>query len=158
MLTLNPIVISHQLLPPESSAAFFASEAKEYEPAATSPGRLIPVYAVTESSDGQADSEDGGWRGGWAKRFIPEAITYETSMDFKEDGLLSITHAPMGVRSESTWRIREIGGGLVVEEIGKVTSNRMLMAFIKTTLQVSTEKLVDDFVAILEREAAGNTY
>ena len=43
--------------------------------------------------------EEGGggtWRGGWAKRFIPDTLEYETSMQKKEDGLVSITHAPSG--------------------------------------------------------------
>ena len=111
---------------------------------------------------GSADAEQGGgsWRGGWAKRFIPDEIKYETSMECLADGLRSITHAPMGVHSSTTWIVRdgngdEEGEGLVLEERGKVTSNRMLMGFIKTTLQASHEKLVKDFMAVLEREVAG---
>ena len=94
---------------------------------------------------------------GWAKRFIPDSITYETSMECLEDGLRSITHAPMGVHSSTTWIVKNgEGGGLVLEERGKVTSNRMLMGFIKTTLQESHEKLVKDFMAVLEEEVAGD--
>lgn len=107
---------------------------------------------------GGEDAATGGgsWRGGWAKRFIPDSITYETSMECKDDGLLSITHAPMGVHSSTTWVVRdgENAGPLVLEERGRVTSNRMLMGFIKTTLQESHEKLVRDFMAAVEREFA----
>jgi hypothetical protein len=75
-------------------------------------------------------------------------------------GMVSITHAPMGVNSVTTWVVREAtqeeGTGLVVEKTGKVTSNRMLMGFIKTTLQDSHEKLCDDFLAALQREVAGD--
>ena len=97
--------------------------------------------------------ENGGasWRGGWAKKFIPDSITYETSMEHLEDGLRSITHAPMGVHSVTLWQMKEGEHGLVLEERGKVTSNRMLMAFIKTTLQESHEKLVKDFLVALEK-------
>jgi len=107
---------------------------------------------------GSSDAEQGGgsWRGGWAKRFIPDEIKYETSMECLEDGLRSITHAPMGVHSSTTWLVKDgENGELVLEERGKVTSNRMLMGFIKTTLQASHEKLVKDFLAVLEREVAG---
>jgi hypothetical protein len=77
-------------------------------------------------------------------------------MECLEDGLRSITHAPMGVHSSTTWIVKDgEGGGLVLEERGKVTSNRMLMGFIKTTLQESHEKLVKDFMAVLEKEVAG---
>ena len=77
-------------------------------------------------------------------------------MECLEDGLRSITHAPMGVHSSTTWIVRDGEGGLVLEERGKVTSNRMLMGFIKTTLQDSHEKLVKDFMAVLEKEVAGD--
>lgn len=65
--------------------------------------------------------------------------------------MVSITHAPMGVHSTTTWLIKEEEGALVLEERGCVKSNRMLMSFIKTTLQESHEKLVKDFVALLEK-------
>jgi hypothetical protein len=72
--------------------------------------------------------------------------------------MVSITHAPMGVNSITTWVVREAtpeeGQGLVLEKTGKVTSNRMLMTFIKTTLQQSYEKLSEDFVAALDRDIA----
>lgn len=44
---------------------------------------------------------------------------------------------------------------MVLEKTGQVTSNRMLMTFIKTTLQDSYEKLDRDFVAALDKEMAG---
>lgn len=76
-------------------------------------------------------------------------------METLEDGLRSITHAPMGVHSSTTWIVKEEGGGLVLEERGRVTSNRMLIGFIKTTLQESHEKLVRDFLAVLEKNVRG---
>ena len=109
-------------------------------------------------SDAEGEAKGGSWRGGWAKRFVPNSITYNSSMLNREDGLLSITHAPMGVHSITTWLVRDAEDGsdrLVLEERGKVTSNRMLMGFIKTTLQESHEKLVKDFVATLERVVSG---
>jgi hypothetical protein len=155
MIALNPIVKSHALLPPTSSTAFFLSESADLVP--PSP-ETTPVYQVTEDMSGSADAEQGGgsWRGGWAKRFIPDSISYETSMEALEDGLRSITHAPMGVHSSTMWMVKEgEGGGLVLEEKGRVTSNRMLMGFIKTTLQESHEKLVRDFMAVLQKDVAG---
>jgi hypothetical protein len=41
---------------------------------------------------------------------------------------------------------------IVLESTVTVTSNRMLMGFIKTTLQESHETLVKEFVAVLEKE------
>jgi hypothetical protein len=65
--------------------------------------------------------------------------------------MLAITHAPMGVHSVTEWIVREENDGLVLEEKGEVTSNRMLMGFIKTTFHESHEKLVKDFVAMVEK-------
>jgi hypothetical protein len=164
MIRMNPIVIAHHRLSDSASAAFFKSEPAAYQSADRA--IVIPVYEVTEdTSGGAADgAQDGGgssgWRGGWAKRFIPDSLTYETSQQCRPDGLLSITHAPMGVHSTTTWVVKEAeggDGGLVLEERGRVTSNRMLMGFIKTTLQQSHEKLVKDFVALLEAEFAGES-
>jgi len=61
----------------------------------------------------------------------------------------------MGVHSITTWLVKDDedgNGGLVLEERGEVTSNRMLMGFIKTTLQESHDKLVRDFVNVLEKQ------
>jgi hypothetical protein len=44
--------------------------------------------------------------------------------------------------------------GLILEKTGKVTSNRMLMTFIKTTLQASYDKLVQEFLMALEKDVA----
>jgi hypothetical protein len=154
MIKLNPIVRAHKLLPSSSSIAFFKSESADLTP--PSP-ETTPVYEVTEDMSGSEDAgQTGSWRGGWAKRFIPDSITYETSMECLEDGLRSITHAPMAVHSCTTWLVQEgENGRLVLEETGRVTSNRMLMSFIKTTLQESHEKLVRDFIVALEKEVAG---
>jgi len=75
-------------------------------------------------------------------------------MQVKEDGLVSITHAAMGVHSLTTWVVKEEDGEVILDERGVVTSNRMLMGFIKTTLQGSHDKLVKDFVALLEKSWA----
>lgn len=153
MLDLNPIIKSHTPLPESSSHAFFQKVAPEDKPPATGPEQIVPVYAIVESMSENSSDGGGSWRGGWAKRFIPESITYETSMQNTEDGMITITHAPMGVHSVTKWVVREgkEGEGLVLEKTGKVTSNRMLMGFIKTTIQGSYEKLARDFVVELEK-------
>jgi hypothetical protein len=164
MLALNPIIKSHKLLPEASSTAFFSRVPDEHKPPATGDySGPIPVYEIVEameSGTAEGEAQSGSWRGGWASRFIPDTITYESSIQSTESGMVSITHAPMGVNSVTTWVVREAteeegGKGLVLEKTGKVTSNRMLMGFIKTTLQESYEKLDRDFVAALEREVAG---
>ncbi|KAH8599938.1 hypothetical protein B0O99DRAFT_346276 [Bisporella sp. PMI_857] len=151
MVSMSPIVTAHKLLPASSSTAFYAKEPAEYRPRPEE--APFPVYEVTETM-GEGEEGGGSWRGGWAKRFIPESITYETGLQTKEDGLVCITHAGMGVHSVTTWTIREEDGKLVLDEKGVVTSNRMLMSFIKTTLQESHEKLVRDVVALLEQDAS----
>jgi len=154
MLELNPIIQSHSPLPESSSHAFFAKVAPENKPPATGPEEVIPVYAIVESMSSESEGAGGSWRGGWASRFIPESITYESSLQNTDEGMISITHAPMGVHSITRWFVRDAddGQGQVLEKRGTVTSNRMLMGFIKTTIQGSYEKLADDFVAELEKE------
>jgi hypothetical protein len=156
MLGLNPIIKSYDRIPDSSSIAFFKSVAAEDKPPATGPEKLVPVYRVVETMGGGPEdgASAGSWRGGWAKRFIPDTITYETSLQNTENGMISITHAPMGVNSVTRWTVTEPveGQGLVLEKTGKVTSNRMLMTFIKTTLKESYEKLANDFAAALEKE------
>jgi hypothetical protein len=148
MIALNPIVKSHTLLPSSSSTAFFKTESKDLTPASP---ESTPIYEVVEDMSGESEGGGGSWRGGWAKRFVPDEIRYETSMEVLQDGLRSITHAPMGVHSSTTWIVKDEVAGLVLEERGKVTSNRMLMGFIKTTLQESHQKLVRDFMVVLEK-------
>ena len=162
MLALNPILKSHKLLPEASSIAFFAKVADAEKPPATGSDEIssIPVYEVVEGQNTTSEeAAAGSWRGGWASRFVPAEITYESSIQNTETGMISITHAPMGVNSITTWIVREAvegeGEGLVLEKIGKVSSNRMLMGFIKTTIGDSYERLNKDFVAALEREVSG---
>ncbi|KAL3423377.1 hypothetical protein PVAG01_05124 [Phlyctema vagabunda] len=161
MITLNPLVTAYHLQPASAAIAFFKGEPAENQPQ----GEVeeVPIYSVTDDLAGggkEAEAEGGSWRGGWAKRFIPDSITYNSSMQNRDDGLVSITHAPMGVNSVTTWLVKDSETddsgkpGLVLEERGKVTSNRMLMGFIKTTLQASHEKLVQDFVVELEKGIA----
>ena len=155
MLGLNPIIKSFDRLPDSSSTAFFKHVSAEDKPPATGPEEFVPVYHVVETMGGGPEdgAQAGSWRGGWAKRFIPDTITYETSLQNTENGMISITHAPMGVNSVTRWTLMEAeeGQGLVLVKTGKVTSNRMLMTFIRTTLQESYEKLANDFAAALEK-------
>ncbi len=71
-------------------------------------------------------------------------------------GHIAITHAPMGVNSVTTWTLRESEEGLVVDMSGEVESNKMLMAFIKTTLSESYTKLAERFLKDLKKEVEGN--
>jgi len=158
MHDLNPIIKSHTLLDAPTSAAFFASVPAENKPPTTGPGPItdIPVYSVVEASSGTGEQEGGStWRGGWAKRFIPDEIKYETSLQNTDEGMITITHAPMGVHSVTRWLLRRSakeGEGLVVLMSGVVTSNKMLMAFIKTTIQGSYDRLANEFLMALEKE------
>lgn len=155
MVRMNPIIKSHERLPESSAIAFFKSVPAEHRPPAT--GTSQPsVFHIIEESGGEPEdgAQAGNWRGGWAKRFVPDTLAYETSIQATENGMISITRAPMGVHSVTIWTVVEKGAGepLVVEKTGRVTSNRMLMTFIKTTLQESYETLARDFEAALEKE------
>jgi len=162
MLTINPLLKSTTLLPTSASIAFYKTVPKDLRPASSSAIENIPVYSVVEAQGEETEGEGGTWRGGWTKRFIPDEIVYETSMQATENGMIAISHAPMGVHSVTIWVIREAKEedpengetGLVVEKTGAVTSNRMLMGFIKTTLQESYDKLAKDFVKLLQKEVA----
>jgi len=164
MLSLNPLLKSSTLLPPSGSTAFYKAVPKELKPASKDAIESTAVYSVVEAH-GTGEEANSTWRGGWAKRFIPDEIVYETSMQNKETGMIAITHAPMGVHSLTMWTVREAldsdpvvengnKTGLVLEKTGAVTSNRMLMGFIRTTLQESYDKLAKDFVVLLEKEVA----
>ncbi|CZT04162.1 uncharacterized protein RAG0_10719 [Rhynchosporium agropyri] len=163
ILDLNPSKITYTLLPPSTSTEFYKTVPDAYKPPAIDSGSIsdFPVYKIVEpqgtSSDGEADVEgaqSGHWKGGWIKRFIPNDLVYETSVQHTVDGLVSITHAPMGVQSVTTWIAHEpatAGEGCVLEMTGKVWSNRALMPFIRGNLQASYEKLAADFVLALEK-------
>jgi hypothetical protein len=155
MLQLNPLRKSHVKLP--SPLPFYKAVDADLKPATESAIEALSVFSVVESSAGTAHEEGAEtWRGGWAKRFIPDEITYETSMQPREDGMMALTHAPMGVHSVTTWTVTEEGDGkLVLNKKGVVTSNRMLTGFIKTTLQDSYDKLARDFVEAVERRVKG---
>ncbi len=91
------------------------------------------------------------------KRFVPNELVYQTSIQHTENGMISITHAPMGVQSVTTWVLSDAGRkgeGCLLEKTGKVWSNRMLMGFIKGGLQASYEKLATDFVVALDEKIA----
>lgn len=158
---MNPLVTAHTLLQPTHTLAidFFKSESEDLQPTASTP---CAIWEITEDmAAGNSEDNGGGWRGGWAKRFIPDKITYTSSLQDRKDGLVSVTHAPMGVHSVTTWIVREAGPGesslllgsggrLLLEEKGVVSASRMLMGFIKTTFQDSHEKLVEDFMGVLD--------
>ncbi|TVY43096.1 hypothetical protein LOCC1_G004526, partial [Lachnellula occidentalis] len=142
-----------------SSHTFYASVPSALKPSSSSSIADIPVYSCVEASaspdtgENGVEEEQNTWRGGWSKRFIPDELVYETSMQNTATGMFAITHAPMGVHSVTTWTVKtETGTGCVLEKEGKVTSNRMLMAFIKTTLQESYDRLARDFVVMLQKE------
>ncbi|TGO60556.1 hypothetical protein BOTNAR_0143g00180 [Botryotinia narcissicola] len=163
MISLNLLVTAHTLLPPTHILAvdFFKTEPPSLQPSTSSP---CEIWEITDDISAADGDNGGGWRGGWAKRFVPDQITYTSSLQDREDGLVSVTHAPMGVHSVTTWIVREAGPGesslmlgqgrLVLEEKGVVRASRMLMGFIKTTLQESHEKLVKDFMRVLNENGA----
>ncbi|KAB8296218.1 hypothetical protein EYC80_008999 [Monilinia laxa] len=96
MISMNPLVTAHTLLPPTHILAvdFFKTEPADLQPTASSP---CEVWEVTDDmAAANVEESGGGWRGGWAKRFIPDQITYLSCFQDREDGLLSVTHAPMG--------------------------------------------------------------
>lgn len=159
MIRMNPIVTSVIPLATSASTAFYKSVPKAYQPASsrTSP---VPVFEVVE--DMSVETPDtkaaGNWRGGWAQRFIPEQIKYQTAVEALEDGMRSLTHAAMGVSSMTLWTVKENpDGSIVVDKEGGVTSSRMLMGFISSSLKESHEKLAEDFVKALEKHVASLT-
>jgi hypothetical protein len=155
MLDINPLMKSYSPLPETSSIAFYKSVPKQHKP--PNPASC-PTYAIVESTEDSSgeQADAGSWRGGWAKRFVPETIHYETAIQVTEMGHIAITHAPMGVNSVTTWTLRESEEGLVVDMSGEVESNKMLMAFIKTTLSESYTKLAERFLKDLKKEVEGN--
>ena len=157
MIRMNPIVTSVTLKDnPSSTTAFYKSVPAAYHPPPTRT-EPIPVFEVIEDTSVETPEARaaGNWRGGWAKRFIPDQLKYETSFETKEDGMRCLTHAAMGVSSMTLWTVKEGDDGTVlVEKEGSVTSNRMLMGFIATTLKDSHETLAVDFVKALERYVA----
>ena len=150
VLNLNPLMKSFKPLPTTSSIAFYKSVPKAHQPPDPA---SCSAFAVVESTGDQDEPEAGSWRGGWAKRFVPETINYETAVQTTESGIVSITHAPMGVNSVTTWAlVEEESGGLRVDMWGEVESNRMLMAFIRTTLPESYNKLVARLLVNLQKD------
>ncbi|KAK0125356.1 hypothetical protein ONS95_000622 [Cadophora gregata] len=162
MLDLNPSKITYTLLPASTSTQFYSSVPAAHKPP-TIPGDIstLPVFHVTEhqgtSSSDENEVQGGHWKGSWIKRFVPNELTYQTSVQHTADGMISITHAPMGVQSVTTWVVRDPaaeGEGCVLEKTGKVWSNRALMGFIKGGLQASYERLAADYVRALEKMVA----
>ncbi|KAL2075659.1 hypothetical protein VTL71DRAFT_602 [Oculimacula yallundae] len=166
MLDLNPSKITYTLLPPSTSEQFYTTVPDAHKPPAIDSGSIssFPVYDIVEHQGTHKDREaevegvqGGHWKGGWIKRFVPNDLTYQTSVQHIADGMISITHAPMGVQSVTTWLVHESateGEGCVLEKTGKVWSNRALMPLIKGGLQGSYEKLAKDFVVALEKAVA----
>ena len=153
MIRMNPIVTSVIPLPSSSTTTFYKSVPSAYQPDSSTLNNPVPIFSVTEDTTAETPEAQaaGNWRGGWAKRFIPEQIKYETAVETRVDGMRSLTHAAMGVSSMTLWVVKEENGQVVVEKEGGVTSNRMLMGFIATTLKESHEKLAEDFVKAVEK-------
>ena len=131
MITLNPLVIDHYLLPansPESTAS--------------------PTYSITDQISTLPfhlwDSE----------------ITYTASFENIPSGLLSKTNAPMGVEIAGEWRLVASGGvgqdvsdeGFELVETATVTCNLFLMPYIKGTIKKSHDELRRRFEEILLRD------
>ncbi|KAG9237729.1 hypothetical protein BJ875DRAFT_125350 [Amylocarpus encephaloides] len=153
ILSLNPIIKSYVVLPPASSVSFYQNVVNELKPSTRAEIEKTRVFSVIEGS-GDSKGEDGDtWRGGWAQMFVPDQISYETSYQQRDGGAVAITHAPMGVRSVTHWSVEEIEGRLMIAVKLVVTSNRMLMGFIKTTLQASINQLSGDFVKAMDKKA-----
>ncbi|KAM3084548.1 hypothetical protein ACMFMG_001350 [Clarireedia jacksonii] len=161
MITLNPLVTAHHLLSSDPSSKvtldFFRQEAKDLWPSDAYPG-CTDIWEITDDMGSASSGESSGWRGSWASKFVPEKITYNSSLQDREDGMVSVTHAPMGVHSVTSWVLKEAEGEVeggkkwVLEERGEVRASRFLIGFIKTTLQQSHDKLVKDFMNALEEE------
>ncbi|QSZ37282.1 hypothetical protein DSL72_009376 [Monilinia vaccinii-corymbosi] len=160
MITMNPLVTAHTLLPPTHVRAvnFFKSEPRDLQPSASSPSE---IWEITDDMTAGKAADNAGWRGWWTKRFVPDRITYTSSLQDREDGLITVTHAPMGLHIVGTWIVREAGPGeasvmlgsrgrLVLEERAVVRASRILMGFIKATLQESHDKLAREFMRVLE--------
>lgn len=155
MITMNPLVADYFALAEEESKNFFKHEHPDHKPPLDYMGREIPVPVYSITDDMTRPGRDGqAANGGWTKKFVPEKITYSASMRNLSNGLLSVTHAPMGIHSVTTWLVKETyDGQLVIEERGLMTSNRLLMGFIKSTLHDSHDKLLSDIVTELINEA-----
>jgi hypothetical protein len=156
---MNPLVTTYRRLPPSAVSSLFKHEAAECRPSAEEAREEVgtPIYVVTEDMsqvDTSSKAHGGSWLDWLVRWFIPNTITSRLCMQNREDGLHSIAHAPMGVHGTTTWlvKVTEDGKGLLLEERGIITGNRMLMGFIKPTLQQSHETLVRRFVAALEKE------
>jgi hypothetical protein len=149
VIALNPLVKFYTMLP--SPLPFYKSVSADLKPSSPADLEKISVYSVIESSAPAEEGTGASWRGGWTKAFVPSELSYENSYQHLEDGGMVLTHAPMGVNSVTRWTIEGNEGSLVVKLELKVNSNRMLMGFIKTTLQPSVEKLIDDFVKAVEK-------
>jgi hypothetical protein len=144
IISLNPLVKSYIIL--SSSAPFYKSVPADLKPSSATDLEKISVYSVIESSAPAEEGTGATWRGGWTKAFVPSELSYENSYQHMEQGGMILTHAPMGVNSVTRWTIEGAEGAWTVKLELKVNSNRMLMGLIKTTLQPSVEKLIDDFV------------
>ncbi|EHK99972.1 hypothetical protein M7I_4055 [Glarea lozoyensis 74030] len=149
IIALNPLIKSYK--PVSSPVAFYKSVPADLKPSSTAELEALSVLSVIENSAPPEGTTGATWRGGWTKAFVPSELSYESSFQHLEDGGMILTHAPMGVNSVTTWKIEQGDEGLMVNMKLVVNSNKMLMAFIKTTLQDSVEKLVDDFLKAVEK-------
>lgn len=161
ILNLNANLVTATKLAATSveHAEFYRGEAEQDRPGAGEDARATPIYNVVEREGGKTGKTEGGLYSGLAKRLVGDEVRYRMGLRATPDGLVMISHAMMGVWSRTTWTVRTAvesdegfpgsGTGLVVQETGELRCNRMLMGFIKTTMEQSHEKLVDDFVQAL---------
>jgi len=82
-------------------------------------------------------------------------VVYESGYENTPTGMVTITHAPLGVSSVTTWIVKEKNGGLLVEMTGKVQSNTVLMQFIKRMLPADYQELADRFLEALKKDVDG---
>jgi hypothetical protein len=180
MLALNLLMSECKTLPPDNSAKFYKTVPSKHQPANVSSCKVRPsspkpflkssnvtihtklkpklkanmhstqTYFITEDSDAREASS-----GSWTKKFVPEKVQYETGVENTPTGMVSITHAPLGVSSVTTWVVKEKDGACVVDMTGKVESNMVLMQFIKRMLAADYQELADRFLETLKKEVEG---
>ena len=137
MITLNPLVISHDRIP------------------------LAPADSTSKSRYSIRD------RIAYLPFHIWDTeITYTASFENTPTGVKTVTNAPAGLEICAEWKVLPIPKnkneedwngeeGLIVEETASVTCNALLMPYIRHTMSRSHEELKRKFVARLEDYKAG---
>jgi hypothetical protein len=150
MITMNPLVISHCLLPSSKSPS---TDGDAYD----DDGQDIPTYEVTDSL-ASPDANPATKKGlfvNLTSKLTPQTITYTARMQNLPTGLKTEVVAPMGFRSFVDWIIHDRGGdaGLELEEKATVVASRFLIGLATGTMEQSHRELVQRFVArLMERQ------